>query len=121
MRDGYVADWRGHEYEASPDGDDVRLYRPSRTRASRRSGPAGTCGCVPADRGRRTSLRPHHVHLAGRAVHRARPSTTAGCGWSTPAARRRSPARSGLEEFDFGVYQGWAPVDEVTDLSEYRV
>jgi hypothetical protein len=27
----------------------------------------------------------------------------------------------GLEEFDFGVYQGWAPVNEVSDLSEYRV
>ena len=27
----------------------------------------------------------------------------------------------GLEEFDFGVYQGWAPADEVSDLREYRV
>jgi hypothetical protein len=27
----------------------------------------------------------------------------------------------GLEEFDFGVYQGWAPVAEVTDLHEQRV
>ena len=26
----------------------------------------------------------------------------------------------GLEEFDFGVYQGWAPAAEVTDLREYR-
>ena len=28
MRDGYVARWRGREYEASPDGDDVRIYLP---------------------------------------------------------------------------------------------
>ena len=28
MRDGYVARWRGREYEASPDGDKVRLYQP---------------------------------------------------------------------------------------------
>jgi hypothetical protein len=27
----------------------------------------------------------------------------------------------GLEEFDFGVYQGWAPVQEVNDLYEHRV
>jgi hypothetical protein len=27
----------------------------------------------------------------------------------------------GLEEFDFGVYQGWAPANEVTDLREHRV
>ena len=35
----------------------------------------------------------------------------------------RSPvARSlGLEEFDFGVYQGWAPLEEVNDLYEHRV
>ncbi len=26
----------------------------------------------------------------------------------------------GLEEFDFGVYQGWAPVAEVTNMREYR-
>jgi hypothetical protein len=26
----------------------------------------------------------------------------------------------GLEEFDFGVYQGWAPAAEVTGLSELR-
>ena len=28
IRDGYAARWRGAEYEASPDGDDIRLYRP---------------------------------------------------------------------------------------------
>src|SRR5262245_9246985 len=26
MRDGYLAVWRGQEYEASPDGSDIRLY-----------------------------------------------------------------------------------------------
>ena len=30
-------------------------------------------------------------------------------------------ATLGLEEFDFGVYQGWAPATEVTDVREYRV
>ncbi len=28
MRDGYMARWRGQEYEASPDGEQVRVYRP---------------------------------------------------------------------------------------------
>ena len=27
MLDGYVAWWGGEEYEASPDGDRIRLYR----------------------------------------------------------------------------------------------
>ncbi len=27
----------------------------------------------------------------------------------------------GLEEFDFGVYQGWAPAGEVTEVREQRV
>ena len=26
MRDGYVARWRGEEYEVSPDGEEIRLY-----------------------------------------------------------------------------------------------
>jgi hypothetical protein len=26
----------------------------------------------------------------------------------------------GLEEFDFGVYQGWAPSSEVSEVGEYR-
>ena len=28
IRDGYAARWQGREYEASPDGEQVRLYRP---------------------------------------------------------------------------------------------
>jgi hypothetical protein len=27
----------------------------------------------------------------------------------------------GLEAFDYGVYQGWAPLAEVEDLIEHRV
>ena len=33
----------------------------------------------------------------------------------------RWPQALGLEVFDFGVYQGWAPAAEVTDLREQRV
>ena len=28
MRDGYVVTWQGREYDASPDGDGVRIYSP---------------------------------------------------------------------------------------------
>ena len=35
------------------------------------------------------------------------------------AGRWREAMR--LEVFDFGVYQGWAPAAEVTDLREQRV
>jgi len=37
-------------------------------------------------------------------------------GGKAPVAREL-----GLEEFDYGVYQGWAPVADVTDLREVRV
>jgi hypothetical protein len=37
-------------------------------------------------------------------------------GGRAPIARQM-----GLEEFDFGVYQGWAPGHEVRDLYEHRV
>ena len=30
-------------------------------------------------------------------------------------------AELGLEEFDYGVYQGWAPKQEVTDMRESRL
>jgi hypothetical protein len=36
-------------------------------------------------------------------------------GGKAPVARRL-----GLEEFDFAVYQGWAPVAQVTNVHEYR-
>jgi hypothetical protein len=26
----------------------------------------------------------------------------------------------GLEEYDYGVYQSWAPRDEVTEIREYQ-
>ena len=27
MRDGYVVSWQGREYDAAPDGDNVRIYQ----------------------------------------------------------------------------------------------
>ncbi|MEV6811588.1 hypothetical protein [Micromonospora sp. NPDC051296] len=119
MRDGYVARWRGHEYEASPDGDKVRLYRPA----------AGD-GFEEVRPGRFVLVLPV-LEVEGLAYVR----TT--CSWKGEpfivlaehdtwlrveyTGGRRPVAESmGLEALDFGVYQGWAPVNEVTDLREHR-
>jgi hypothetical protein len=120
MRDGYVVTWRGREYDASPDADKVRIYAPE-----------------PGDGFE--EVRP------GRYVRVLEPGEFDGlayvrttCTWrGQPFAvlaeadawlrveytgGRASVARSlGLDEFDFGVYQGWALADEVTDLYEHRV
>src|SRR6185295_2116237 len=100
MRDGYVVTWRGREYDAAPDGDRARIYAPEpgdgfeemRTTCTWRGQPF----IVLAEAG--AWLRVEYT--GGRA----------------PVARAL-----GLEEFDFGVYQGWAPVQEVNDLYEHSV
>ncbi|BFU47478.1 hypothetical protein KRMM14A1004_57150 [Krasilnikovia sp. MM14-A1004] len=120
MRDGYLAIWQGREYEAAPDGDNVRIY-------------------IPEPGAGFTEIRP------GRFVRVLRPGeyedityvrTT--CTWRGEpfivlaeadtwlrleyTGGRAPMARAlGLEEFDFGVYQGWAPAHEVTDIIEHRV
>ena len=120
MRDGYVARWQGREYEASPDGDDVRLYQPEPGEGFEevRAGPlrAGWCR-----RPRSTSWRTCAPPAPGKGepfivLGRARRLAAGG------VHRRAGPVAEalGLEEFDFGVYQGWAPAAEVTDLREHR-
>jgi hypothetical protein len=120
MRDGYLARWRGMEYEATPADEQVRLYR---------SDPADGFEEVKAGRFRRTVP-------AGEVEDLAYVRTT--CTWKGEpfivlaehdgwlrveyTGGRRPIAESlGLEDFDFGVYQGWAPTGEVTDIREHRV
>jgi hypothetical protein len=120
MRDGYVARWRGQEYEASPDGDDVRIYQPE------------------PDEGFEEIRPGRHVRVLPVAEADELSYVRTACTWQglpfivlaehdmwlrVEYAGGRAPIAEsmGLEEFDFGVYQGWAPVNEVTDLSEYRV
>jgi hypothetical protein len=118
MRDGYVARWLGDEYEASPDGNEVRLYRTDeadgfeeiRAGRYRKIVPAGEAtleyvrtGCV--WRGEPFIVLAEHEGWL-------RVEYTGGL---APVARRL-----GLEEFEFGVYQGWAPAAEVTDVREHR-
>ncbi len=119
MRDGYLARWRGMDYEASPDGDSVRLYRP--TEAD---------GFTQVREGRYVRVVPL-AELEGLSyvrtvcMWRGEPFIVLAehdnwlrleyTGGKAPVARSL-----GLEEFEFGVYQGWVPAAEVTDLREHR-
>ncbi|GIG58829.1 hypothetical protein Lfu02_32010 [Longispora fulva] len=105
-RDGYFARYQGVEYRASPDGPSVRLYTPEllvvaasdvelyyiRTICSWRGQPFIVVG----EHGQWLRLE----YTGGRA----------------PIAEKL-----GLEEFDFGVYQGWASRAEVIGLQEQRI
>jgi hypothetical protein len=119
MRDGYLARWRGMDYEASPDGGSVRLYRPT---------PAE--GFTQVREGRYVQVRPlsevdRMSYVRTVCTWRSEPFLVLAehDGWlrveytggKGPIARAL-----GLEEFEFGVYQGWVPTAEVTDLREYR-
>lgn len=120
IRDGYLARWHGREYEASPDGDAVRLYRPDpadgfdeiRPGRYRRIVPAGEVDELVYVR---TTCRWRDAPFIVLAEHESwlRLEYTGGL---APVA-----AELGLEEFDFGVYQGWAPRADVSGLREYRV
>lgn len=120
MRDGHLARWRGGEYEASPDGDQVRIYRPEpadgfeEVRPGRYVRVLATTEVDDLSYVRTTcSWRGAPFIVLARHDTWLRVEYTGG----------RAPVAEalGLEEFDFGVYQGWAPVHEVTDLGEYRL
>jgi hypothetical protein len=120
IRDGYLARWKGREYEASPDGDRVRLYRPDAAEGFEEVRPGRFRRVVPAaDVDEvvyvRTTCRWRNAPFIVLAEHESwlRVEYTGGL---APVA-----AELGLEEFDFGVYQGWASRAEVTELREYRV
>jgi hypothetical protein len=120
IRDGYAARWQGGEYEASPDGDDVRLYRPDPAEGFEQVRSGRYRRVVPV--GEVTDL----VYVRTHCTWRDQPFIVLGdhdswlrveyTGGRAPAA-----AELGLEEFDFGVYQGWAPRAEVRDIREYRI
>ena len=118
MRDGFVASWGDVEYEASPDGDNVRLYRPDsaegfeevRPGRYRRVVPMSECGVAYV----RTTCQWRGKPFIVLAEHEGwlRVEYTGGL---APVA-----AQLGLEEFDYGVYQGWAPRTEVVEVREYH-
>ena len=119
MRDGYVVTWRGREYEASPDADRVRIYapepgdgfdevRPGRYVRVLEPGEYDGLAYVRTT----CSWRGHPFLVLAETDAWLRVEYTGG---RAPIARTL-----GLEEFDFGVYQGWAQANEVTEVGEYR-
>jgi hypothetical protein len=120
MRDGYVARWRGREYEASPDGTDLRLYSSEPADGFTMVRPGRYMRVVPV------SVVDEFCYVRTTCKWKGEPFIVLGeaDGWlrveytggKAPVARTL-----GLEEFDFGVYQGWVPLAEVTNLGEYRV
>lgn len=120
MRDGYVARWRGREYEASPDGEDVRIYSTEpeegfeevRENRYRRVLPMRDIEDVWYVRTSATWRGEPFLVLAEHGPWLRLEYT----GGKAPVARTLE-----LEEFDYGVYQGWAPTAEVSDIREHRV
>ena len=120
IRDGYVVTWQGREFDAVPDGDDVRIYTTQ---------PADGFEEVKPGRYVRV-LTPEEydelVYVRTTCTWRGAPFLVLGeadnwfrveyTGGRAPAARQM-----GLEEFDFGVYQAWAPAHEIRDLHEQRI
>jgi hypothetical protein len=119
MRDGYVVRWSGREYEASPAGDEVRIYQPEpadgftevrlgrfvRVVAAGETSDLGYVRTICSWRGEPFIVLAEHD------------------GWlrvEYTGGRRPVAQALGLEEFDFGVYQGWAPMHEVADIRESR-
>lgn len=120
MRDGYVARWRGREYEASPDGEHVRIYQPEPGDGFEQARPGRFVRVLDADDV--DSL----AYVRTLCSWRGQPFIVLGEheGWlrvEYTGGRAPVAEQLGLEEFDYGVYQGWAPAHEVTDLYEHRV
>jgi hypothetical protein len=119
VRDGYAARWRGREYEASPDGADLRLYTTAPEDGFHQLRPGRFVRVVPM------SEVTDFCYVRTTCIWQGEPFIVLGehDGWlrveytggKAPVARTL-----GLEEFDFGVYQGWAPANQITDLREYR-
>ncbi len=119
MRDGYHARWRGREFEVSPDGGDMRLYSTEAEEGFTQVRPGRYLRVVAGSEVEdfsyiRTTCtwQGEPFIILGEADGWLRVEYTGG---KAPVARTL-----GLEEFDYGVYQGWAPTTQVENLSEYR-
>lgn len=120
IQDGYAARWHGREFEARPDGDQVRIYQTQAEDGFDQVGPGRYLRLVPLSDVEdlayvRTICSWKGEPFIVLAQHESwlRVEYTGG---KAPVARAM-----GLDEFDYGVYQGWAPTEEVTDLREHRI
>ena len=119
IRDGYVARWQGAEYEASPDGEQVRLYRPDAADGFEEVRPGRYRRAVPA-----TDVKLDYVRTL--CTWRGQPFIVLAehDGWlrlEYTGGLAPVATQLGLEEFDYGVYQGWAPKSEVGEIREHRL
>lgn len=120
MRDGYTARWHGQELEASPDGENVRLYRTEPVDGFDEVRSGRYCRVVPENEVEEL------VYIRTTCSWRGAPFIVLGDhdGWlrlEYTGGRRPVAEALALEEFDFGVYQGWAPSNEVTQIREHRI
>src|SRR4051794_21535077 len=120
MRDGYVVTWQGREFEAVPDGDNVRIYRTLPADGFEEIRPGRYVRVLTPDEFDEL------VYVRTTCTWHGAPFTIlaeAGTWLRVEYTGGRAPVAQqlGLEEFDFGVYQGWAPAQEVRDLNEHRI
>ena len=120
IRDGYYAVWRGDEYECSPDGADVRLYRADPAEGFIELRPGRHVRVLQADQVA------NFCYIRTTCTWKGEPFIVLGesDGWlRVEYTGGKAPVAQalGLEEFDYGVYQGWAPLTEIEDLAEHRV
>ncbi len=121
MRDGYQATYLGETFEASPDGDDLcRLYSAEPLEGFAMVNERRFVMVVPTD------AVTDFCYVRTMCMWRGEPFIILGehGGWlrvEYTGGKAPVAASLRLEEFDFGVYQGWAPATEVTDIREYRV
>ncbi|HEX2314438.1 MAG TPA: hypothetical protein VHJ17_11915 [Thermomonospora sp.] len=120
IRDGFHATWRGLEYEAGPDGAEVRLYTGTPAEGFTEVGPGRHVRVVPAHEVDRLS------YITTVCVWQDEPFQVLGEHESWLRVEYLGddsavPERLGLELFDRGVYQAWAPRSAVRDLREERV
>ncbi len=120
MRDGYVVTWRGREYDASPDGDGARIYSPEPGDGFEEVRPGRYVRVLQP--GEYEDL----VYVRTTCMWRGQPfivlaEADAWLRVEYTGGLRPVAEQLGLEEFDFGVYQGWAPAAEVSELREHRV
>ncbi|GAA2694691.1 hypothetical protein Apa02nite_037990 [Actinoplanes palleronii] len=120
MRDGYVVTWQGQEYDAVPDRDQVRIYATAPAEGFSEVKPGRYVRVLNADEYDEIAYvrtvctwRGEPFIVLAEADTWLRLEYTGG---RAPVARQL-----GLEEFDYGVYQGWAPAGEIRDRSEHRV
>lgn len=118
MRDGYYASWRDQEYEASPDGDRVRLYS---------DGPVAGFEQIGAERYLRVVPRTDVAELTyvtSRCTWRGQPFQVIGehGQWLRLEYLGELPAPSdlGLAAYDRDVHQVWARRAEIGEISEQR-